>query len=105
MRIKTVKAILIGLGVAGIAASGYFLARDCPGEALNDKVCLTESEFTILRNSLAAKCTSGEPFSDMREYQLFIDVLNYQINLSGGELVVKNVEGDLLKSICQDLVI
>lgn len=61
-------------------------------------------DFNSLRNALAKKCANNEPFASVEEFQLFLDVLNNQIEKDGGKLTVENATGSLLVSVCKSLI-
>ena len=107
------KKVLIGLGVVVAAASFLYFPdnpgpSDCPQGKIDivlgqERACLTLAEFNEIRNSLAAKCATDEPFANIEEFQIFISVLNKQIKMDGG-LTVKDVKGKVLPRICANLI-
>ena len=62
------------------------------------------NDFNLVRNALATKCANNEPFVSVEEFQLFVDLLNRQIENDGGKLIVENATGSLLVSVCKSLI-
>ena len=93
--------ILIGIiGSLGISKDDVAIEETPVGIFVN----MSDLDFDTLRNGLANKCANDGVFSSMEEYQLFIDVLNHQIEKDGGEIVLKNTKGSLLKEVCKYLI-
>ena len=93
-------AIIAIIGSLGISKDDVAIEETPVGVFVN----MSDSDFSVLRNGLATKCVNNESFSSIEEYQLFIDVLNHQIEKDGGKIVLKNTKGSLLKEVCKYLI-
>ena len=93
-------AVIVLIGSLGIGRDDVVIEETPAGVFVN----MSDSDFNILRNGLAAKCANDETFSSMEEFQLFIDVLNHQIKKDGGTLVSHDIDGNVLKGICKSLI-